>query len=670
MTLPTCTYQFSGTEGERISIQSLSSETSKIDGNVDYFVHPCKPEAEYPLRFSESKIKSHVFFVSFDKIYPISLIRWFNPSSADTLIESVSVDVSLNGLSYMRVQSNLILTEGMNAIPLSEVSAKHIRFTFPATVNVTYILEHLEFILDMGLIVEEDMEWTLAFQRYEYWTGADGIFSFNLLGDDSIGADRSKTAFIFSDTFTGPVNPFNNVRNSMRIINNSLGYYNGDSDIASGIRFEYPLNASNQSQSAFEPTEYLGYQASNLLDAYGFDTSYDPEGKLTNIANGIMWKAPFRSGIELIFDFQSAVTPRTMYLWNFNEMPDMGVSEFRMYASADGVTWSLIDTYSMAQASGDPDESYSLSISIPSQTVVKLKLEVLSSYDEDMVGLGKIVFVDQDAMPLFAQVSATDTSPEISGNELTARLWLQDGIVLGNDFFCFPILVKDTPEAFEVFRVGMIHTPIEADRFVYEDATYMTTPLMSFTKEGGIIYFGAGVMDNRSQDGYIYVYGYLDLNGRHLIVSRTTEEDFTHFNRWEYFDGSGWSCDINQSYPLIDKVSAELSVTYMDEGIFAGKYMLVVTEHTVSSRIVYALSDTPYGPFGAYRLLYQSIEHTLYRGAITYNAKMHSHLSEPGSYLISYNVNSTTPATLYNANVYRPRFIRVTEVKPMEDNDS
>jgi len=177
-------------------------------------------------------------------------------------------------------------------------------------------------------------------------------------------------------------------------------------------------------------------------------------------------------------------------------------------------------------------------------------------------------------------------------------------------------------------------------------------------------------MDNRPQDGYIYVYGYLDLNGRHLIVSRTTEADFTRFNHWEYFDGSGWSRDINQSYPLIDKVSAELSVTYMDQGLFAGKYMLVVTEHTVSSRIVYALSDTPYGTFGAYQLLYQSIEHTLYRGAITYNAKMHAHLSEPGSYLISYNVNSTSPAALYNANVYRPRFIRVTEVKPMEDNDS
>ncbi|PKK96169.1 MAG: hypothetical protein CVV58_07755, partial [Tenericutes bacterium HGW-Tenericutes-3] len=110
-------------------------------------------------------------------------------------------------------------------------------------------------------------------------------------------------------------------------------------------------------------------------------------------------------------------------------------------------------------------------------------------------------------------------------------------------------------------------------------------------------------------------------------------------------------------------VSAELSVSYIDSGMFAQKYMLVVMENTTSGKISYSLSDTPFGPFEPYVQIYQTTEASYLRSAFTYNAKMHPNLSEPGNYLISYNVNTTAVGALSDANIYYPRFIRIIEVK-------
>ncbi|MBE0700321.1 MAG: hypothetical protein IH571_01415, partial [Acholeplasmataceae bacterium] len=103
-----------------------------------------------------------------------------------------------------------------------------------------------------------------------------------------------------------------------------------------------------------------------------------------------------------------------------------------------------------------------------------------------------------------------------------------------------------------------------------------------------------------------------------------------------------------------------------NSGLYEGKYMLVVMENTTSGRISYAISDTPYGTFGDYHNIYETIENTYLKGAFTYNAKMHPHLSEPGNFLISYNVNTTQVQALADARIYYPRFIRLIEVKEQE----
>lgn len=280
-----------------------------------------------------------------------------------------------------------------------------------------------------------------------------------------------------------------------------------------------------------------------------------------------------------------------------------------------------------------------------------------------MVGLGKIMIFSSDEEFLFGEATSPNQVAALHLNENSSRLWLQDGVVVNNHLYIFPILVKDDASIFKVHNVGLIKAPIVSERIDYQHATYLNTPLQVKTPDGGTIFFGAGLMNNINNDGYIYIYGYKDLQGRHLVVGRFLPNDIENFNEWEYFDGTSFQSDINQVQGLISKVSAELSVTYMESGMFEGKYMLVVMEDTTSGKISYSLSDTPYGPFSDYTQIYQTSEHTYLRAAFTYNAKLHPSLSEPGSYLISYNVNTTLVGALSDANIYYPRFIRLIEVK-------
>ena len=264
---------------------------------------------------------------------------------------------------------------------------------------------------------------------------------------------------------------------------------------------------------------------------------------------------------------------------------------------------------------------------------------------------------------MFGDITATHEITELTDNEKTSRYWLQDGVMIDHQLYVFPILVKDDADIFKVHHVSMVEVPIVDQRFDYNNQNFYSTPLMTHTPDGGVIYYGAGLMDHRDKDGYIYIYGYKDLDGRRLTVGRFLPEDIKNFNNWMYFDGQDWSKNINESAALIDKVSAELSVTYMTEGLFKDKYMLTVMEDTTSGKISYSLADSPVGPFSDYTLIYQTTEGSYLRDAFSYNAKLHPNLSVPGNFVISYNVNTRSAGALSDARIYYPRFIRMVEVK-------
>jgi len=663
ITIPPCDWGFTETVHEEIRIVSVSAPKSTVIGSTVNFADACKPTGVNPLFFKNALVRTHQVLFEFDAIYPLEDIVFTGYAGDDAeTVTSVSVDVSRNGYSYTRVIDDRELPDGSGTIDMTGISARYVRVVFAAGLGVTKALQDVRFHLGEGFIVTEAEDWTAALLRYSGWTGADGIFSFNLNGDDAIGAADPITAFVFSDTFVGTVNEAKLTRSSTVMINNSVGYYDGNEDIFEGFTFGYRTE-SGGAQSAFPPDAYLGFRPNNLLDSDGLSAYLDAAAKLSNAANGVMWRSEKQLENWVEIDFGSIRYLGRLTIWNYNENPLYGVEDVRILVSTDGSAWTTHGEIAVPAASGEDGEEASHTLLFPGTAARYVRLEILTTRHDDVVGLGKLLFEDADGEPLFGQASASGFDPEIAGNEASSRLWLQDGIVLGNSLYLFPLVVKDDASLFKVTRVGLIKAPIAAGRIDFENAVYLSTPLQSKVPGGGVIYYGAGVMDHRDADGYVYVYGYKDRAGRHLVVARVAPEAFEDFNAWRYYDGSGWSQDINDSAPLLEGVSPELSVAKIETGLLAGKYMLVAMEDTTSGRVSYATADTPWGPFSDFTVLFETYESQILMGAFTYNAKMHVHLSEPGKYLISYNVNTSVLQALSDARIYHPRFILVTETK-------
>lgn len=67
----------------------------------------------------------------------------------------------------------------------------------------------------------EAPEWTALFNRREGWTGADGVYSIPMSGDERPGSGtNSRTLIFFSDTFVGTVRP-NGSRTRTTLVNNT-----------------------------------------------------------------------------------------------------------------------------------------------------------------------------------------------------------------------------------------------------------------------------------------------------------------------------------------------------------------------------------------------------------------------------------------------------------------
>jgi hypothetical protein len=82
-------------------------------------------------------------------------------------------------------------------------------------------------------------EWTAMFVRTSGWTGADGVYSLSLDGDDSLAGatPATRTFFTFSDTFVGDVTATGKRVNTVMVNNtNAILTGNAPGDIAFGVR--------------------------------------------------------------------------------------------------------------------------------------------------------------------------------------------------------------------------------------------------------------------------------------------------------------------------------------------------------------------------------------------------------------------------------------------------
>ena len=246
--------------------------------------------------------------------------------------------------------------------------------------------------------------------------------------------------------------------------------------------------------------------------------------------------------------------------------------------------------------------------------------------------------------------------------------WLGDGVfdhAKDSTMYIFAYRIKSVPGGiypFDDVGLSLIAIP-KNSKPPYTDQKQFDTPFFLKDSKGkGKVVFGIAVMPNTvgsgapQPDGYIYVYGVRGQK-KELLVARVKDIDFENFSEWRFWDGAAWNEDINSAAAITDRVSNEMSVSFMDDGRVLAAYEL----DTNSPDVVIQVGKSPAGPFQPFKKVWQTPE--IYDGIdfYTYNAKAHPHLSKPGELLISYNVNSFNFLDDIVKHTYhlRPRFITV-----------
>lgn len=243
--------------------------------------------------------------------------------------------------------------------------------------------------------------------------------------------------------------------------------------------------------------------------------------------------------------------------------------------------------------------------------------------------------------------------------------WLGDGFVsqaLGGTTVLFAHRVRSVDGWFEQIGTALITLP-PGSRPPFRDHEQTDFPFWRPDMDGrGAFAWGSGLFVNTAEagapdpDGFVYVYGSEQTPFvKHLLAARVPAAQFGDFSAWRFYDGEGWSPDVADAARLADRVSNELSLTPLP----GGGYGLVFQIDTIGPHVVGRTAPTPVGPFGPIRRLYTTPE-SGQPGLTVYNAKGHPHLSEPGTLLISYNVNALDfGAHFADADIYRPRFVRL-----------
>ena len=260
---------------------------------------------------------------------------------------------------------------------------------------------------------------------------------------------------------------------------------------------------------------------------------------------------------------------------------------------------------------------------------------------------------------------------EAKKNIFVADQWMFDMLCDGENLYLFGF----THDAnWKPGRIDMYTVPVTEDGVDLRKFSRKTnlTPLIKKTEEKHYV-FSMGITPNtetagvKDPDGYYYFYGYRDnldyafFQTKDLIVSRIHEDDFPDFTKLTYWNGDEWGTNIEESAVLVENVSCEVSVTPIDYGPNAGKYIAIFTEAVQSSHMCYALGDSPWGPFEKPVEFYTAPETETEAigkngNLYTYNAKAHPHLSDGNKLLVSYNVNVSMSAAV-NCKDYYPRFL-------------
>jgi len=163
--------------------------------------------------------------------------------------------------------------------------------------------------------------------------------------------------------------------------------------------------------------------------------------------------------------------------------------------------------------------------------------------------------------------------------------------------------------------------------------------------------------------GYVFIYGVEsgESINRDLILARVQPSSFEHFEEWDFFAGRGqWSKSPSRAELIVRGVSSELSIEKIVDQTRAIHYMMVESEPLFGDRIFIRTALNPEGPWSDAKPVFTVPDVKKSKTLFAYAAKGHLPLSEPGTLLISYIINSRDfNEVINNASIYRPRFITV-----------
>ncbi|WEK34229.1 MAG: DUF4185 domain-containing protein [Candidatus Pseudobacter hemicellulosilyticus] len=287
--------------------------------------------------------------------------------------------------------------------------------------------------------------------------------------------------------------------------------------------------------------------------------------------------------------------------------------------------------------------------------------------DGDEPGKGKMNFylhTDAQGQPL--SIFEPNTPQTKPGD----YYWLGDGFfnhALDSTIYIFGYRIMNIPDGgiypFDDVGLTLIALP-KGSKPPFKEQRQLDCPFFAKDSRGrGKLVFGSCVLANTraagapKPDGFIYVYG---VRGpfKELVVARVADSLFEKFGEWRFWDGKNWQPDMHNCAALANRVSNEMSVSFMEDGRVIAAYQL----DGDSPDIVIRAGRTPAGPFEPVRKVWSTPEIYEDIDYYTYNAKAHPHLSRPGELLISYNVNSFDFAAdiVQHPHHLRPRFFTVT----------
>jgi len=384
--------------------------------------------------------------------------------------------------------------------------------------------------------------------------------------------------------------------------------------------------------------------------------------------------------------------------WNelFNNLTSPGQDDWRAGDGMHSVPLTGVD----AIGSGGPDtptawmfsDSYVSSFKDLSQSLLLNKLQMPNNVFADFMGIQpdktKLSFVfGQGGNKAMLRNPPTPGDEGGTSNVVPEAYWVQDGIVIGN--YLYVTSDHEDNSTLTTYGVSMVKFPILSNYQVdwahyqwlgfkplFNSATTFVTGILDNSQLSGV--------PSAKADGYVYCYG-ATVPGyaqRRVVVARTTKANFEDPEKWEFYTANGWQTGATANLgsvagitPSNLLVSASTSVTYINSGIYSGKYLMTYTDGALGEKIGYMLADNPWGPFTNPTVCFvapqmEEYQNELYQvdnpkaWYVTYNPTAHPHLSKAGQLLISYdcfvwNSNKSSNANWHQTETnefYRERF--------------